>query len=112
VVSLLLLWLGVGAPPLTCCMVGLLARRFSTGSDVNNSDALIQEHYSKEVNYSIGPVSIKQQQHLYCSDFVPQMPLLPLHLILQEQQGWFQQRLGLSSVGLCAGQPHGHTRTL
>jgi len=32
---------------------------FSTGSDVNNSDALIQEHYAKEVNNSIGPVHLR-----------------------------------------------------
>lgn len=33
------------------------ASRFSTGADVSSSDALIQEHYAKEVTNSIGPVS-------------------------------------------------------
>lgn len=32
-------------------------RRFSTGAGVNSSDALIQEHYAKEVTNTIGPVS-------------------------------------------------------
>ena len=31
--------------------------RFSTCAGVTNSDALIQEHYTKEITNSIGPVS-------------------------------------------------------
>jgi hypothetical protein len=38
-----------------CCVC---VRRFSTGAGVSSSDALIQEHYAKEVSNSIGPVSI------------------------------------------------------
>lgn len=32
--------------------------RFSTGGGVTSSDALIQEHYAKEVTHSLGPVSV------------------------------------------------------
>ena len=38
-----------------CCLVAVC--RFSTGAGVTNSDALIQEHYTKEISNSIGPVS-------------------------------------------------------
>jgi hypothetical protein len=48
---------------LQCCC------RFSTaGSGLNSSDALIQDHYSKEVTASYGPVSglaEQQQQRLW-----------------------------------------------
>ncbi|WIA19955.1 hypothetical protein OEZ85_005837 [Tetradesmus obliquus] len=47
----------------------------TTGGGLNSSDALIQEHYSKEVTASYGPVHLRldtslQQDKLPCSTFV------------------------------------------
>lgn len=45
------------AEPTVLMFAGLLCPRFSTGAGVSSSDALIQEHYAKEVSNSVGPVS-------------------------------------------------------
>lgn len=42
---------------LCCCIACYHPCRFSTGAGVSSSDALIQEHYAKEVTNTIGSVS-------------------------------------------------------